>query len=53
VEDQLKRVDLCTRLSPKDSKDVWKYAGNEDPDQLVDMSLEDFLNTVKRLTSAC
>jgi len=53
VEDQLKMVNLCTRLSPKDSKEVWKYAGNEDPDQLVDLPLEDFLNTVKRLTSVC
>jgi biotin-independent malonate decarboxylase beta subunit len=52
VQYQLKLVDLCVKLSPKDSKDVWKYAGNENPDLLVGMSLEMFLKTVKRLTIA-
>jgi malonate decarboxylase beta subunit len=49
VEYQLKLVDLCVKLSPKDSKDVWKYAGNENPGALVDMNLDTFLKTVKRL----
>jgi malonate decarboxylase beta subunit len=46
---QLKLVDLCVKLAPRDSKDMWKYAGNENPDAVVDMSLEKFLTTVKRL----
>jgi len=50
VEAQLKGVELCARLSPKDAKDVWRYAGNTAPDELVDMPLEEFLRTVKRLT---
>jgi hypothetical protein len=40
------------KLAPKDSKDVWKYAGNENPDAVADMSLDVFLKTVKRLTVA-
>lgn len=49
VEHQLKLVDLCVRLSPGDSKDVWKYAGNEAPDELADMDFEKFLKTARRL----
>lgn len=52
VQSQLQRVDLCARLSPKDSRDVWKHAGNESPDDLVDMPLDEFLNNVKRLKTA-
>jgi biotin-independent malonate decarboxylase beta subunit len=52
VEYQLKLVNLCVKLSPKDSKDVWKYAGNENPGALVDMSFDTFLKTVKRLKVA-
>jgi malonate decarboxylase beta subunit len=52
VEYQLKLVDLCVKLSPKDSKDVWKYAGNENPGALVDMSVDTFLKAVKRLRVA-
>mgnify|MGYP005856737375 CR=1 FL=1 len=50
VKAQLKLVDLCVGMSPKDAKDVWKYVGNEAPDELVDMPLDAFLKTVKRLT---
>ena len=49
VEKQLRGVKLSVTLKPKDSKDVWKYAGNTDPDALVDMSTDAFLKTVKRL----
>jgi biotin-independent malonate decarboxylase beta subunit len=52
VEYQLKLVNLCVKLAPKDSKDVWKYAGNENPDAVVDMSIEKFLKTVRRLKIA-
>jgi malonyl-S-ACP:biotin-protein carboxyltransferase subunit MadC len=46
---QLRLVDLCVKLSPRDSRDVWRYAGNDNPNSLVDMSLEKFLITVKLL----
>jgi malonate decarboxylase beta subunit len=52
VEGQLKLVDLCVRLAPKDSRDVWRYAGNEHPEAVADMSLARFLSSVKRLTDA-
>jgi biotin-independent malonate decarboxylase beta subunit len=46
---QLKLVDLCVKLAPKDSKDVWKYAGNKNPDELADMDFDTFLKTAVRL----
>jgi malonyl-S-ACP:biotin-protein carboxyltransferase subunit MadC len=49
VQYQLKLVDLCVKLAPRDSRDVWKFAGNEDPETLADMSLAKFLNAAKRL----
>lgn len=52
VESQLKLVELCVETAPKDSKDVWKTAGNEFPDDLVDMPLDEFLKTVKRLANS-
>lgn len=53
VEAQLKWVDLCARISPGDSMDVWQYAGNDSPEALVDMPLDEFQSTVKRLTRTC
>lgn len=53
VETQLKWVDLCVKLSPKDAKDVWRYVGNGAPDDLVDMPLDKFLKSVRRLTNSC
>jgi malonate decarboxylase beta subunit len=49
---QLKLVDLCVKIAPKDSRDVWKYAGNANPDALVDMPVDVFLKTAKRLKIA-
>ncbi len=49
VESQLRLVELCSRLSPGDARDVWRYAGNENPDELVDKPLDEFLKSVKRL----
>jgi malonate decarboxylase beta subunit len=46
---QLKLVELCVNLAPKDSKDVWKYAGNEAPDDLADTDFDTFLKTARRL----
>ncbi len=49
VNRQLKRVGLCVKLAPKDSKDVWRYAGNENPDDLADVDFDTFLKTARRL----
>ena len=49
IQYQLKLVDLCVETAPKDAKDVWKSAGNQNPDDLTDMPLDEFLTTVKRL----
>jgi len=48
VEEQLKLVDLAVQLQPRDSKDVWKYFGNENPEGLPDMNFAEFMTTVKR-----
>jgi len=53
IQSQLKLVDLCVETAPKDARDVWKSAGNENPDDLTDMPLDEFLKTVKRLTDRC
>jgi malonate decarboxylase beta subunit len=53
IQYQLKLVDLCVETAPKDAKDVWKSAGNENPDDLTDMPLDEFLITVKRLADRC
>jgi len=52
VQRQLKLVELCVKLAPKDSRDVWKYAGNDNPGGLVDMPLKELLKKVKRLKIA-
>lgn len=49
VIQQLKLVELCVKLAPMDSKDVWKYAGNEAPDELADTDFDTFLKTARRL----
>ncbi len=48
VKEQIELVALAAELNPGDSKDVWKHFGNEDPDALIDMKVEDFLKSVKR-----
>jgi malonate decarboxylase beta subunit len=53
VQSQLKLVDFCVETAPKDARDVWKSAGNENPEDLTDMPLDEFLKTVKRLTDRC
>lgn len=52
VQYQMKLVEICTQLSPKDSKDVWKFAGNKDPEGVADLSVSNFLKSVKRLNVA-
>ncbi|OCG24269.1 biotin-independent malonate decarboxylase subunit beta [Gilliamella sp. wkB108] len=49
VKKQLKCVKLSIDLKPKDSVDVWKYANNDNPDELIEMTVTDFLNQVKKL----
>lgn len=49
VQQQLKLVELCVKLAPGDSKDVWKYAGNETPDDLADMDFDSFMKSARRL----
>lgn len=48
VKEQLELVKLAAELQPKDSKDMWKYFGNEDPDTLNDLSYAEFLEQAKR-----
>ncbi len=51
IQSQLKLVELCVATTPKDARDVWRTAGNENPEELTDMPLNEFLQTVKRLTN--
>jgi malonate decarboxylase beta subunit len=46
---QLKLVELCVKLAPKDSRDVWKYAGNESPEELAEMDFDAFMKSARRL----
>jgi len=48
VEEQLELVKLAAEMQPKDSRDVWKYYGNENAEDLPDMPIEEFLRVVKR-----
>jgi malonate decarboxylase beta subunit len=48
VEDQKKFVELVAEMQPKDSMDLWKSFGNEEPAKIPEMGIEEFLKTVKR-----
>jgi len=48
VEEQMDIVKLAVELNPKDAKDMWKYFGNENPEILPELSVEEFLRIVKR-----
>jgi malonate decarboxylase beta subunit len=48
VEEQIELVKLAVELDPHDSKDVWKYYGNENPALLPELPLPEFLAQVKR-----
>ncbi len=48
VKEQQKLVALVAKMQPKDSMDLWKYYGNENPEILPELSTEEFLNVVKR-----
>ncbi len=49
IEKQKKLVKLSVDLQPKDSVDVWRYAGNENPEKLIDLNVKTFLETAKQL----
>ena len=49
VEKQLRGVALAVEIAPTDSRDVWRYAGNNDPIGLADGPIADFRKTVQRL----
>lgn len=48
VEEQLEIVKLSTEVNPKDARDMWKYYGNEDPKNLTEIPVKEFLETAKR-----
>ncbi|AJW28995.1 malonate decarboxylase subunit beta [Chania multitudinisentens RB-25] len=48
IAKQMAIVDAISQLMPSDSLDVWRAAGNEPPQALVDLSLEAFIASVKR-----
>lgn len=48
VQEQQKLVALVAELQPKDSMDLWKYFGNENPAALPEMPTAEFLKVAKR-----
>lgn len=52
VQEQQALVKLVGEMQPKDSMDMWKLWGNEDPAALPEMTTEEFLKVVKRRVRA-
>lgn len=50
VRTQMALTRHINELSPGDARDVWAAAGNDEPQTLVDMELDIFLNNVKCLS---
>jgi malonate decarboxylase beta subunit len=50
VERQMRLVDFAARLSPKDSIDMWKALGNDDPKQILGANFSEFMAIAKRLS---
>lgn len=48
VQEQQGLVKLVAEMQPKDSMDLWKYYGNENPVELPEMTTEEFLKVAKR-----
>lgn len=48
VQEQMELVKLVGEMQPKDSMDLWKYYGNEKPEELPEMSTAEFLKVAKR-----
>ncbi|MDL2258940.1 biotin-independent malonate decarboxylase subunit beta [Eubacteriales bacterium OttesenSCG-928-K08] len=47
VQEQLSLVALAAVLQPKDSTDVWAHFGNDNPEGIPDMELEEFCRKAK------
>jgi len=48
VKEQLGLVETAVTVNPKDSSDMWKHYGNNIPELLPDLSVDEFLRTTKR-----
>lgn len=48
VQEQQGLVKLVAEMQPKDSMDLWKHYGNENPAELPEMITEEFLKVAKR-----
>lgn len=48
IKEQQALVKLVGDMQPKDSMDLWKYYGNENPAELPEISTAEFLKVVKR-----
>ena len=48
VKKQLKLMDLALQVDPADSTDMWKAFGNEQPERLLDLTYDEFMETAKR-----
>ncbi|MEW6624861.1 MAG: biotin-independent malonate decarboxylase subunit beta [Bacillota bacterium] len=48
VKEQLGLVETAVTVNPKDSSDMWKHYGNNIPELLPDLSVDEFLRTAKR-----
>mgnify|MGYP000447149415 FL=1 len=48
VQEQQGLVKLVAEMQPKDSMDLWKHYGNENPAELPEMTTEEFLKVAKR-----
>lgn len=52
VQEQQGLVKLVGEMQPKDSMDLWKYYGNENPAELPELTTAEFLKVVKRRVRA-
>lgn len=52
VQEQQELVKLVGDMQPKDSMDLWKHFGNENPAELPELSTAEFLKVVKRRVRA-
>ena len=48
VDEQLALAELSVEMAPKDARDVWAYFGNEDVEQIPEMTTAEFLAVAKR-----
>ncbi len=48
MDEQLALAELSVEMAPKDARDVWAYFGNEDVEQIPEMTTAEFLAVAKR-----